>query len=83
LNEGEIEEVKWKIIQPRKKATKGQTLEQSLPIPQTSNSQKQKILMKDFKLNDKDPDGELASKKARLGLNSTAQTHRTLLPLGL
>ena len=62
---------------------KGQTFEQSLPIPQTSNSQKQKISMKDFKHNDDDTNGESASKKARLGLNSTAQPHRTLVPLGL
>jgi hypothetical protein len=95
LNEGEIEEVKWKIIQPGKKATKGQTLgEQSPPIPQTYNSPKQKISMKDsdFKCNDDDPDydGESARKKARLHLNShgTApasqlESHRTLVPLGL
>ena len=93
LNEGEIEEVKWKIIQPDKKATKGQTLKQSLPIPLTSNSLKQNILMKDFKCNDDEPasdsdhDGESSSKKARLHLNShgTArlEAHRTLVPLGL
>ena len=54
LNEGEIEEIKWKIIKPGKKETEGQKVEksqnfeQSLPIPQTSNSLKQKISMKDF-----------------------------------
>ena len=94
LNEGEIEEIKWKIVQPEKKVRKGQSLDQSRPIvPLTSSSPKQNILMNNFKRNDEEPasdsdhDGESVSKKARLHLNShgTArlEAHRTLVPLGL
>lgn len=94
MNEGEIEEIKWKIVQPEKKVRKGQSLDQSRPIvPLTSSSPKQNILMNNFKRNDEEPasdsdhDGESVSKKARLHLNShgTArlEAHRTLVPLGL
>ena len=83
LDEGEIEEVKWKIIQHEKIVAKGLNIEQSLPASHTSNPLKQKISMKDFKHNEEDADREPANKKTCLGFDNNVRPHRTLVPLGL
>jgi hypothetical protein len=83
LNEGEIEEHQWKIVQSGKMTTKSEASKQPIPVSQTSLSLKQKLSVKDFKHSKSDIDGEPANKKTCLGLDSNSQLHRTLVPLGL
>jgi hypothetical protein len=62
--------------------TKGQTIKQPMPTSQAPILLKQKLLMKDFKHDENDIDGEPANKTC-LGLENRAQLHRNLIPFGL
>jgi hypothetical protein len=83
LNEGEIKEHKWKIVQKQKIPTEDQLIKQSGPTSHASNSLKQKLSKKDFKHNEGDIDGEPVNKKSCLGLDNRPQLHRNLVPLGI
>ena len=83
LNEGEIKEINWKIVQKQKIPTKNQAIKQPVPISHTPTSLKQKLSKKNFKHNKGDIDGEPANKKTCLGLDNRPQLHRNLVPLGI
>jgi len=83
LNEGEIEELQWKIVQQHKTITKGQAIKQPEPTSQNLSSLKQKLSVKDFKHDKNDINSEPANKKKCVGLDDGAQLHRDLVPLGL
>jgi hypothetical protein len=83
LNEGDIKEINYKIVQKQKITTKDQAIKQPVPISHTLTSLKQKLSQKDFKHNEGDIDGEPANKKTCLGLDKRPQLHRNLVSLGL
>jgi len=83
LNEGEIEEVCWKIVQTEKNTAQKHPVTEPEPLIQASTSLKQKLSKKDFKHNEGSTDKEPANKKPCSGLDNNPQLHRTLVPLGL
>ena len=83
LNEGEIEEVCWKIVQTEKNTAQKHPIVEPEPLIQASTSLKQKLSKKDFKHNEGSTDKEPANKKPCSGLDNNPQLHRTLVPLGL